>query len=122
FMRKVGIVLMEKGCDLEYLHCSSDNGSIDGLIAPQLKLGFVDGTFPHIIEPKYPGVVEKVIDLGQYRNDQYLTKYRDEIIQITDDISNNFKLAYQTFAEAKKIHLKREEIYVSSMNFKKADL
>ncbi|MCH1627343.1 PRK06851 family protein [Fredinandcohnia quinoae] len=121
FMRKIGLIFMEKGYDLEYLHCSSDNQSIDGLIAPELKLGFVDGTAPHIIEPRYPGVVEKVIDLGQYRNDLYLSKHRDSIIELTDDISKSFSSAYKFFAEAKKIHLKREEIYVSSMDFKKAD-
>lgn len=121
FMRKIGLVFMEKGYDLEYLHCSSDNHSIDGIIIPERKLGFVDGTAPHVIEPKYPGVVEKVIDLGQFRNDQYLAQFKNEIIELTDDISKNFEDAYKTFAEAKKVHLKREDIYVSSMSFKKAD-
>lgn len=121
FMRKVGLFLMEKGYSLEYLHCSSDNHSIDGLIVPSSKLGFVDGTAPHVVEPKYPGVVEKVIDLGQYRNDYQLLKNKREIIELTDDISENFSAAYKVFAEAKKIHLDREEIYLSAMDFKKAD-
>ncbi|WP_077618540.1 PRK06851 family protein [Bacillus sinesaloumensis] len=121
FMRKIGLIYMDKGYDLEYLHCSSDNQSIDGIVIPELKLGFVDGTAPHVIEPKYPGVVEKVIDLGQYRNDGYLKQYKSQIIELTDDISKNFENAYNTFAEAKKVHLKREEIYISSMSFKKAD-
>lgn len=121
FMRKIGLFLMEKGYGLEYLHCSSDNQSIDGLIIPELKLGFVDGTAPHIVEPKYPGVIEKVIDLGQFRNDYQLSKNKNEIIDITDDISENFQAAYKVFAEAKKIHLQREDIYLSSMDFKKAD-
>src|SRR5690606_30996876 len=122
FMRKIGLVFMDKGYDLEYLHCSSDNHSIDGIVIPQRKLGFVDGTAPHVIEPKYPGVVEKVIDLGQFRNDEYLKEFKSEIIELTDDISKNFENAYKTFAEAKKVHLKREDIYVSSMSFKKADM
>ncbi|MFS0863325.1 PRK06851 family protein [Fredinandcohnia sp. 179-A 10B2 NHS] len=121
FMRKIGLVLMDKGYDLEYLHCSSDNQSIDGIIVPKRKLGFVDGTAPHVIEPRYPGVVEKVIDLGQFRDDRYLSNHRETIIELTDEISRSFANAYQTFAEAKKVHLKREEIYVSSMSFKKAD-
>ncbi|MFT4414156.1 PRK06851 family protein [Fredinandcohnia humi] len=121
FMRKIGLVFMNMGYDLEYLHCSSDNQSIDGIIVPSRKLGFVDGTAPHVIEPRYPGVVEKVIDLGLFRDDQYLSQYREEIITLTDDISKSFEDAYNAFAEAKKIHLKREDIYLSSMNFKKAD-
>lgn len=121
FMRKIGLVMVEKGYDLEYLHCSSDNKSIDGIIIPKLKVGIVDGTAPHIIEPKYPGVVEKVVDLGAFRNDAYLAQFKQQIISTTNDISVNYKAAYKTMQEAKKIHLKREEIYVESMSFEKAD-
>ncbi|MFD1738459.1 PRK06851 family protein [Bacillus salitolerans] len=121
FMRKLGLVMMDKGYELEYLHCSSDNKSIDGIVIPALKVGVVDGTAPHVIEPKYPGVVEKVIDLGAYRDDHYLTQYKQIIISLTNDISTSFKAAYQTMQEAKKIHLKKEEIYVSSMDFDKAN-
>jgi hypothetical protein len=121
FMRKIGLVLMDKGFDLEYLHCSSDNKSIDGIIIPKLKVGIVDGTAPHIIEPKYPGVVEKVIDLGTFRNDAYLAQFKNIIISLTNDISTNFKAAYHTMQEAKGIHLKKEEIYVGSMSFEKAN-
>lgn len=121
FMRKIGLALIDKGYKLEYLHCSSDNQSIDGIIAPELKLGFVDGTSPHVIEPKYPGVIESVIDLGEFRDDTYLKQYRDQIIELTEDISRNFETAYKTFAEAKKIHLQKEKLYISAMDFSKAD-
>ncbi|MFZ3590928.1 PRK06851 family protein [Bacillus sp. DJP31] len=121
FMRKIGLVMIDKGFNLQYLHCSSDNKSIDGIIIPELKVGIVDGTAPHIIEPKYPGVVEKLIDLGAYRNDAYLAQYKKNIISITNDIGTSYKAAYQTMQEAKNIHLKKEEIYISSMNFEKAN-
>ncbi|MCA1030447.1 PRK06851 family protein [Bacillus timonensis] len=121
FMRKVGLFFMGKGYKLEYLHCSSDNQSIDGLVVPELSLGFVDGTAPHVIEPRYPGVIEKVIDLGQYRNDSYLEKQSKEIIKLTDDITEAFQAAYQVFSEAKSIHLEKEKVYLSTMDFTKAD-
>lgn len=121
FMRKIGLALMEKGLYLEYLHCSSDNKSIDGLLIPSLKVGLVDGTSPHVIEPRYPGVVEKYIDLGLYRDDSVLNKYSEEIISLTDEISANYQKAYETFAEAKKVHLKKEDIYLSVMDFDKAN-
>jgi hypothetical protein len=121
FMRKIGLVMMDKGFDLEYLHCSSDNKSLDGIIIPDLKVGIVDGTAPHIIEPKYPGVVEKVIDLGAYRNDAFLSQYKNIIINLTNDIETNFNAAYSTMKEAKEIHLKREEIYIEAMSFEKAE-
>ena len=121
FMRKIGIALMEKGVDLEYYHCSSDNQSLDGVVAREIGVGLVDGTAPHVIEPKYPGVVEKLINLGEYRNDLLLEKFRESIIRLTDDISLNFEFAYKTFAQAKEYHMKKEKIYLEAMDFDKAN-
>ena len=41
------------GYDLEWIHCSSDVGSMDAVIIPKLKAGIVDGTNPHVIEPVF---------------------------------------------------------------------
>jgi hypothetical protein len=64
-MKKIGNEWVEKGYDIEFLHCSSDNQSIDGVIIRSLKVGIVDGTAPHVIEPKTPGAVEQYINLGE---------------------------------------------------------
>ncbi|TLS38993.1 PRK06851 family protein [Pseudalkalibacillus caeni] len=121
FMKKVGSAVAQAGYNIEVLHCSSDNKSIDGIIIPALKIGFVDGTAPHIVDPKYPGVVDKIINLGDYRDDTKLKQHREEIVQLTDEISDCFREAYQKFADAKKVHLKKEEIYIEAMDFNKAD-
>jgi hypothetical protein len=121
FMRKLGLVFIEKGFDLEYLHCSSDNQSIDGIIIPQLKLGFVDGTSPHLVEPKYPGVRETLIDLGTFSNNRFLRAHKHELIKLIDERASKFKEAYHIFALAKKVHLEKEKLYVGSMNFAKAN-
>ncbi len=52
-MKEIGVHWLGKGYNVEYLHCSSDPDSIDALIFPTLKVGIVDGTAPHVIEPKY---------------------------------------------------------------------
>lgn len=53
-IKAIGREWVGKGYDIEFLHCSSDNKSVDGVIIPQLKVGIVDGTSPHVIEPKMP--------------------------------------------------------------------
>ena len=121
FMRKIGHQLVEKGYNIEFLHCSSDNNSLDGVVVPELKLGFVDGTAPHIVDPRYPGVVDQIINFGDFWNAEKLLPNKRQIIKITDDISKNFKLAYEEFAEAKLIHDEWEEIYLAAMDFTKAD-
>jgi len=46
-MKKIGQILLDKGYDVEYHHCSSDNNSVDGIVIPKLKVGLIDGTAPH---------------------------------------------------------------------------
>ena len=54
-MKSVAAQLQEKGFDLEVFHCSSDVDSLDAIAVPSLKVAIVDGTAPHVIEPKFPG-------------------------------------------------------------------
>ena len=61
FMKKLGEAMEEKGFDTEYHHCSSDNNSIDGVVFPQLSVALVDGTAPHVVDPKNPGAVDEII-------------------------------------------------------------
>jgi len=60
FMKKFALVMLDKGYFVEYIHCSSDNESLDGIVIPELSIAFVDGTAPHTIDPIIPGVFIKV--------------------------------------------------------------
>ncbi len=64
-MKAVGEKWNNEGYDIEYIHCASDNGSIDGVIIRELGIGIVDGTSPHVIEPKAPGAIEEYVNLGE---------------------------------------------------------
>ncbi len=67
FMHDVFRYARRHGYDgIEYA-CSSDPASLDGILlsrpdAP--RIGFVDGTAPHVWEPTAPGVREEIINLG----------------------------------------------------------
>lgn len=120
-MKKFGQEWLEKGYDIEFLHCSSDNQSIDGVIIPGLKVGLVDGTAPHVIEPKAPGAVEEYINLGEAWNSRALNAQKSAIVKLTSQISHSFQKAYATFNEALEIYDEWEKIYINSMDFTKAD-
>jgi hypothetical protein len=83
-----------RGLYCERIHCSSDPASLDGVIVPSLKLSAADGTAPHVLEPKYPGVCETIVDLGAFRNDRKLREHREEILRLTDE--NKEKHAQRT--------------------------
>jgi Cdc6-like AAA superfamily ATPase len=120
-MKKVGEEWLQKGYGIEYIHCSSDNDSIDGVIIPALKAGIVDGTAPHVIEPKVPGAVENYINLGEAWDANVLAGQKAEIKELTNNISKAFASAYAVFNEALKVHDEWEKIYIDNMDFEKAN-
>lgn len=86
-MKKIAAECDKRGLFCERIFCSSDPTSLDAVIIPSLKISIADGTSPHVIEPMYPGVAEKFIDLGQFRGDTLLAENRDEIIAGTKENS-----------------------------------
>ena len=66
FMRKIGNAAEKKGYAVEYVLCSGDPDSLDGVYLPQLKLGYMDGTAPHTADVPYPAIHGAYLDLGQY--------------------------------------------------------
>ncbi|WIV10643.1 PRK06851 family protein [Proteiniborus sp. MB09-C3] len=102
-MRKIGMYMQEKGYDVEYHHCSSDRESIDSIMIPKLKVAVVDGTAPHVIDPKYPGAVDMIINLGEYWDSKALEENREEIIKVIDRNSKFYKSAYKYLEAARAI-------------------
>ena len=121
-MKEVGNQWVERGYDIEFLHCSSDNQSIDGVIIPDLKVGIVDGTSPHVIEPKAPGAVEEYVNLGEAWDADKLKSQKDAILLLSEQISAAFNMAYSQFAHALRIHDEWEKFYIENMDFKKANV
>ena len=65
-MKKTGEYFLEKGEDVDYLWCSSDPDSLDGILLPDRGVAVIDGTAPHVTDPVNPGAVDKIINLGMF--------------------------------------------------------
>lgn len=120
-MKAIGSEWSEQGFDIEYIHCSSDSDSIDAVIIPALKAGIVDGTAPHVFEPKAPGAVEEYVNLGSAWHSRQLAAQREPIERLNQQVTGAYQAAYSHFADALQIHDKWEEIYFGQMNFEKAN-
>lgn len=57
----------------EEILCSSDPDSLDGLVLPELGLALVDGTAPHVVEPKLCGCGANYLNLGVYYREEMLS-------------------------------------------------
>ena len=80
-MKRIAAEADARGLFCERIHCSSDPNSLDAVILPGLKIAVADGTPPHAIEPRYPGVCEKIVDLGACRDDAVLRADAEKIIE-----------------------------------------
>ena len=47
-MRRIGKAMEDRGEDVEYLYCSGDPNSLDGVHIPRVGAAIVDGTSPHV--------------------------------------------------------------------------
>ncbi len=65
-MRRAAERAESAGLAVEYLLCSGDPTSLDGIYIPEKKLGYVDATSPHVQEPPIPGASGKYLDLGGF--------------------------------------------------------
>lgn len=101
FMKKIANTILERGYDIEYHCCSSDNSSIDGVVIPDLRIAILDGTTPHIVDPKNPGAVDEIVNLGEYWDEAILKKSKKEIISCTAKISSYYPRVYLALQEAK---------------------
>ncbi len=86
-MRRVLEQLTAHNIETELILCSSDPDSIDGVLAPTHKVGILDATAPHIIEPRYWGAVERIVDLSGAMDADILHKQYQSIIAATDACS-----------------------------------
>jgi chloramphenicol 3-O-phosphotransferase len=109
-MKAVGQAVAEKGVLVEFHCCSSDNNSIDGIYIPTIKVAMIDGTAPHIVDPKNPGAVDTIVHLGDYWDEEKMKLNKAEIIATNKSIGQHFKRAYHYLAAA-QIYRDAEECY-----------
>lgn len=116
FMKRMGEKMQDMEYDVEYLHCSSDNNSLDGIKVPKLKIAFIDGTSPHIVDPKSPGAVDEILNFGEFWDEKGIRAHKDEIIQVNKEISYIFSRAYKYLKAAYSIYEASASIYSEALN------
>jgi len=103
FMQKIAEGLTEAGLDVERIHCSADPDSLDAVYIPSLKIAYVDGTAPHVIEPIYPGVLEEYLNLGEFVDTEPLKEKKADVIALTDTYRRLYQRAYHCIEAAGKV-------------------
>lgn len=116
-MKKLARSLHKENINLELLYCTSDSNSIDGLILTDYKISILDGTEPHTLDPKYPGCVDEIINLGIFWDEYKIKKHRKEIVDLSNKISAYYKSAYSYLKAAKTIDDDSRNIYEAATDY-----
>lgn len=120
-MRKIGVVLMEEGFSLEYYHSPTDNQSVTGLLLPELSIGMIAGSAALQVDFEQLSANVKIVDLEKYLDVDQASVIKEKVIKYEKEKETMLQEVYQSFKAAKKVHLQKEEIYLSRMDFAKAD-
>ena len=104
-MRAVGAAAEERGLAVEYIQCSGDPDSLDGVVLPELRCAVVDGTAPHIIEPKYPAAVDRYVDLGRFYDLTAAKAAAEEVKAHTHAYKAAYVRAYHNLKAARQVEL-----------------
>ncbi len=99
-IRKIAAACRDRGYDVELWHCSSDNDSLDGVHIPALSAAVVDATAPHALEPRYPGAVESIVNMGECWDERILQRHTADIRRLADKSAQHFAEAYEKLAGA----------------------
>ncbi|OGO79108.1 MAG: hypothetical protein A2Y23_10365 [Clostridiales bacterium GWB2_37_7] len=103
FMKAVAKEFVELGYDVELHHCSSDNNSLDGVVIKQARVALLDGTAPHVVDPKNPGAVDEILNFGDFWNVEGFDVERDTIINFNKEVKGLFNSAYHYLVSAKEM-------------------
>ena len=103
FMKKIGRKLEGNGELIDYLHCSSDSNSLDGVFLPKYNTAIIDGTAPHIVDARYPASSDIVLNFCDFINETEIKKNNEEIKDLCFSISDKFNESYDYLAASAKI-------------------
>lgn len=94
-MRRVADELEEAGYSVEYIRCSGDPDSLDGVYFPEKGAALMDGTSPHVMDPAYTGATGHYVDLGAGYDRTALFAMREEIVAATQAYRACYPEAYR---------------------------
>ena len=97
-MRRIGEYAGQRGEAVEYILCSGDPDSLDGVYLPGLRTAYVDGTAPHVQEAEYPGAASDYLDMSRFLDTAALRGSLPEIAALNRRYKALYAEAYALLA------------------------
>ncbi|WP_078554182.1 hypothetical protein [Bacillus alkalicellulosilyticus] len=118
---RLGGLCEEQGFHVDYLHSPSNNDLIEGLRFPAYKVAVVSNDLVSKLGRTFTEQRVVVIHFTKAYDKDNLQRVIQHMKQLEKERDYHIQSAYETFADAKHFHERKEEIYLSAMSFPKAD-
>ncbi|MBU8907444.1 hypothetical protein [Desertibacillus haloalkaliphilus] len=118
---EVGLSYEKKGYQVDYYHSPHHQKRREGVRIKALRLAFFDEALAQHSALDHRSKLKEIVNLNDDINQKHFSKVKEKVEQLVDERQYQYKEAYRLFSEAKQIHETKEDIYLSAMDFKKAD-
>ena len=119
FIRLLGEAVSEQGYEIEYWISAMEPVNPDGLYIPQLEAAVVNGSLPQAIDPKYPGGVSIIINLGDYWDEKAVYAQSTKIMELVERIHSQNNKAYDLLRNAGRVKDEMNKIGLKHLNIEK---
>lgn len=86
--------IAKRGEPVEYVYCSGDPDSLDAVRFPSLGAVIVDGTPPHVIEPRHIHMDDRYVDFTDVYKGKISKTAAENIVKYTASYKDAYKRAY----------------------------
>jgi len=119
FINHIGDAFAGEGYELEYQHCSLDPESYDAVTIPEIRAVVVAATGHHVFDPRNPGAVDEILNLGEYWDGDGIRRHREEIIAINEKSERKFHKVYRQLKAARLLLANAENVTRESVDPKR---
>ena len=102
FMRSIASAAEAHGYAVEYIACSGDPDSLDGIYIPALRLGYADGTSPHALDPGVFAADGDYLNIGEPCAAGKAFACAEELRELTEGYRACYVRAYELLSAAAK--------------------
>ncbi len=74
-----------------------------------------------MLEPKYPGATDSIINLGEFWDRRVLAEHTEEIVKLTDECSGKFQRAYRYLSACGSLDGDTTKVVLENVNIKKLE-
>lgn len=102
-LQKAGRMLEESGSPVEYITSSIHSDRLDAIAAPDRKVCIIDSSPPHTLAAEFPGIVESVLNIGDFWDEEALGRNREAVLSFSARMNASCDRAYRFLSAASSL-------------------